>query len=307
MSSAEAVLSEVLGAFDFGAPVVGAMRYGCGHINDTFCVHTQPEDTCCASFILQRMSPAAFKRPDLLMQNIISVTEYLEKTIVQLGGDPTRETLKVIRPRSGADYYTDHEGGAWRAFPFIKDIRCYQSADTPELFEAAGRAFGSFQRMLANYPAPTLHETIPRFHDTEDRLSKLFAAVEADPMDRVKTCQPEIDFVMARRADCSVALQALRNGILPLRVTHNDTKLNNILFDAKTNQGLCIIDLDTVMPGLSINDFGDAIRFGANHCAEDETNLNKVNFDIDLYEVYVRGFLAGTQGCLTPAELEYMP
>ena len=307
MSSAEAVLSEVLEAFDFGAPVVGAMRYGCGHINDTFCVHTQPEDICCASFILQRMSPVAFKRPDLLMQNIISVTEYLEKTIAQLGGDPTREALKVIRPRSGADYYTDSRGGAWRVFPFIKDIHCYQSADTPGLFEAAGRSFGNFQRMLAGYPAHTLHETIPRFHDTEDRLSKLFAAVKADPVDRVKTCRSEIDFVMARRADCSVALQALRNGILPLRVTHNDTKLNNILFDTKTNEGLCIIDLDTVMSGLSINDFGDAIRFGANHCAEDETDLSKVNFDIDLYEVYVRGFLAGTQGCLTPAELEYMP
>ena len=161
--------------------------------------------------------------------------------------------------------------------------------------------------MLADYPAHTLYETIPHFHDTEDRLAKLFAAVEADAVGRVKDCAAEIDFVMARRADCTVALQALRNGILPLRVTHNDTKLNNILFDANTGEGLCVIDLDTVMPGLSINDFGDAIRFGANHCAEDEKDLSKVNFDIALYEAYARGFLEGAQGCLTPAELEYMP
>ena len=307
MSSAEAVLNEVLDAFDFGAPVVGAMRYGCGHINDTFCVHTQPEDNCCACFILQRMSSVAFKHPEQLMRNIINVTEYLGEKIAEVGGDPSRETLKVIRPRNGADYYTDSQGGVWRVFPFIKDICCHQSADTPELFAAAGRAFGKFQRMLDGYPAHTLYETIPHFHDTEDRLAKLIAVVEADPVGRVKDCTDEIAFALARRADCIVAMQALRNGILPLRVTHNDTKLNNILFDANTGEGICVIDLDTVMPGLAINDFGDAIRFGANHCAEDEKDLSKVNFDIKLYEAYVRGFLAGAQNSLTPAELEYMP
>ena len=307
MSAAENVLNEVLEAFDFGAPVVGAMRYGYGHINDTFCVHTQPKDDPCKCFILQRMSSAAFKRPDQLMSNIIGVTEYLGKKITAAGGDRSREAMEVLRPRSGEPYYTDSEGGAWRVYPFVRDIVCYQTAATPELFAASGRAFGRFQRMLDGYPAETLFETIPHFHDTEDRLAKLKAAIEADSMGRVKDCEKEIAFVMAREADCSVACQALRDGILPLRVTHNDTKLNNVLIDAKTGEGICVIDLDTTMPGLSINDFGDSIRFGANHSAEDEKDLTKVNFDIELFEAYAAAFLEGAGGTLTDAELEYMP
>ena len=307
MSTAEAVLSEVLEAFDFGNPVVGAMRFGYGHINDTFCVHTQPKDDPCACFILQRMSAAAFKRPDQLMQNIIGVTEYLGKQIIANGGDRAREAMEVIRPKNGEDYYTDSQGGAWRVYPFVENIMCCQTADTPELFAAAGRAFGRFQKMLDGYPADTLFETIPNFHNTEDRLAKLKDAIAADAFDRVKDCGPEIEFVMAREKDCSVALQALRDGILPLRVTHNDTKLNNVLIDLKTGEGICVIDLDTVMPGLSINDFGDSIRFGANHSKEDEKDLSKVNFDIELYEAYTRGFLEGAQGGLTPAELDYLP
>ena len=307
MSAAEARLQEVLEAFDFGAPVVGAMRYGCGHINDTFCVHTQPADYACRCFILQRMSSAAFKRPDQLMSNIIGVTEYLGSKITAAGGDRSREAMEVIRPRNGEPYYTDSEGGAWRVYPFIKDIYCYQTADTPELFAASGRAFGRFQKMLDGYPADTLFETIPNFHNTEDRLLKLKAAIEADSMGRVKDCKAEIDFVMQREADCSVALQALRDGILPLRVTHNDTKLNNVLIDLKSGEGICVIDLDTVMPGLSINDFGDSIRFGANHCAEDEKDLSKMYIDLDLYEAYAKAFIEGAGGTLTDAELQYLP
>ena len=234
MAQAEQYLNEVLGAFDFGAPVVGAIRYGAGHINDTFVVHTQPETCCCRRFILQRMSPAAFKRPDQLMENIIGVTDYLGREIGRHGGDRSREALEVIRPRSGAPYYTDSQGGAWRVYPFVEGTVCYQSAETPELFAASGRAFGRFQRLLQGYPAATLHETIPRFHDTEDRLSKLKAAVAEDKLGRVKECREEIDFMLSREADCSVALQALRDGKLPLRVTHNDTKLNNVLMDETT-------------------------------------------------------------------------
>ena len=305
--AAEKTLQEVLEAFDFGNPVVGAMRYGYGHINDTFCVHTQPVDDSCNCFILQRMSAAAFKRPDQLMDNIIGVTEYLGEKIKAAGGDRSREAMEVIRPKNGEPYYTDSEGGAWRVFPFVKDIYCYQTVESPELFAASGRTFGKFQRMLDGYPAETLYETIPHFHDTEDRLAKLKAAIAEDSMGRVKDCGPEIEFVMAHEADCSVALQALRDGILPLRVTHNDTKLNNVLIDKKTGEGMCVIDLDTVMPGLSINDFGDSIRFGANHCAEDETDLSKMYIDMELYEIYAKAFLEGAAGSLTDAEIEYMP
>ncbi len=307
MVQAETMLQEVLAAFDFGAPVVGALRYGQGHINDTFVVHTQPEDTSCRRFILQRMSAAAFKRPDQLMENIMGVTEYLGREIESRGGDREREALRVIRPRNGEPYYTDSANGAWRVYPFVEDTICYQTAETPALFAASGRAFGRFQRLLQGYPAQTLHETIPHFHDTEDRLAKLKAALTADKLGRAAECRPELDFVLAREADCSVALQALRDGVLPLRVTHNDTKLNNVLMDRDSGEGLCIIDLDTVMPGLSINDFGDSIRFGANHSAEDEKDLSKVNLDVSLFEAYTQAFLEGAGGTLTAAEIDHLP
>ena len=307
MSQAEQFLQDALNAFDFGGQVVGAVRYGSGHINDTFCVHTQPGEDPCRRFILQRISSAAFHHPEQVMANIVGVTSYLGKVITEAGGDPTRETMCVYATKDGKNFYTDPEGGAWRVYPFIEDTKCLQSAETPELFAASARAFGRFQQMLKDYPADTLYETIPRFHDTEDRLAKLKAAVAADTMSRVKDVQAELDFVTAREADCSVALQALRDGKLPLRVTHNDTKLNNVLMDRKSGEGVCVIDLDTVMPGLSINDFGDSIRFGANHCAEDEKDLSKVNFDLSLFEVYTQGFLEGANGALTQAELDYLP
>ena len=307
MSEAEKLLNEALAAYDFGGQLVGAVRYGSGHINDTFVVHTQPGEDPCRRFILQRISSAAFKHPDEVMANIVGVTSFLGEKIMEAGGNPARETMSVWATKSGENFHTDSEGGAWRVYPFVEDTICLQKAETPELFAASARAFGKFQRMLKDYPADTLYETIPKFHDTEDRLAKLKAAVAADVMDRVKEVGPELKFVQEREADCSVALSALRDGRLPLRVTHNDTKLNNILIDRESGEGICVIDLDTVMPGLAINDFGDSIRFGANHSAEDERDLTKVNFDLELFDVYAAGFLEGAGGALTETELDYLP
>ena len=307
MSEAEKLLNEALAAYDFGGQLVGAVRYGSGHINDTFVVHTQPGEDPCRRFILQRISSAAFKHPDEVMANIVGVTSFLGEKIMEAGGNPARETMSVWATKSGENFYTDSEGGAWRVYPFVEDTICLQKAETPELFAASARAFGKFQRMLKDYPADTLYETIPKFHDTEDRLAKLKAAVAADVMGRVKEVGPELKFVQEREADCSVALSALRDGRLPLRVTHNDTKLNNILIDRESGEGICVIDLDTVMPGLAINDFGDSIRFGANHSAEDERDLTKVNFDLELFDVYAAGFLEGAGGALTETELDYLP
>ena len=302
----DTILNEVLAAFDFPATLVGAVRYGQGHINDTFCVLCQPQEGDCIRFILQGLSMAAFPRQDELMENFVGITSYLRDKVIAEGGDPLRETLSLVKTKDGKDYYTDATGKAWRLTPFIENTDCYQSA-TPELFEASARAFGRFQYMLRDYPAETLHESIVNFHNTEDRFAKFEAALAADKMGRAKEVEAEVKFAMDRKADCSVALQALRDGKLPLRVTHNDTKLNNILIDRDTKEGICVIDLDTTMPGLSINDFGDSIRFGANHSKEDEKDLSKVNFDIELYEAYTRGFLEGAQGGLTKAELEYLP
>ncbi len=300
------IVAEVLAAYDFPQTLLGAVRYGQGHINSTFCVLCQPQEGDTIRYILQGLSGAAFPHPEELMENFIGITSFLREKIIADGGDPERETLSLIKTRDGKDYYTDSFGKVWRLMPFVENTDCFQTA-TPALFEASARAFGRFQYMLGGYPAETLHETIANFHNTEDRYDKFLAALEADKLGRAKEVEAEVQFVKDRKADCSVALQALREGKLPLRVTHNDTKLNNILIDRESGEGICVIDLDTTMPGLSINDFGDSIRFGANHAREDEKDLSKVNFDIDLYEVYTRGFLEGAKGSLTPAELEYLP
>lgn len=300
------IIAEVLRAYDLPDTVLGAVRYGQGHINETYCVVCQPQEGDCIRFILQGLSQAAFPHPEELMENFTGITNYLRERIINASGDPGRETLSLVKTTDGKDYYQDTNGKIWRLMPFIENTDCYQSA-TPELFEASARAFGRFQYMLQGYPAETLHETIAKFHDTEDRLYKLKQAISKASPVKIAECKAEIDFVLCREQDCSVALKALREGKLPLRVTHNDTKLNNILIDRDTHEGICVIDLDTTMPGLSINDFGDSIRFGANHSAEDEKDLSKVNFDIELYEVYTRGFLEGAQGSLTPDELEYLP
>lgn len=302
----DSVISQILAAYALPGTVADVARHGKGHINDTFCVVCKTPEGGIARFILQRLSQAAFPHPEEVMENFVGITSYLRREILAEGGDPLRETLSLVKTGDGADFVTDAEGRAWRLMPFIENAECYQSA-TPELFAASGRAFGRFQYMLRDYPARTLHETIPHFHDTESRFEQFLAALEADKMNRAEGVSPEIQFILRRKADCGVALRALREGKLPLRVTHNDTKLNNILIDRDTHEGICIIDLDTTMPGLAINDFGDSIRFGANHCMEDEQDLTKVNFDISLYEVFTRGFLEGARGSLTPAELEYLP
>ena len=302
----DSVISQILAAYVLPGTVADVARHGKGHINDTFCVVCRMPEGGTARFILQRLSQAAFPHPEEVMENFVGITSYLRREILAEGGDPLRETLSLVKTGDGADFVTDAEGRAWRLMPFIENADCYQSA-TPELFAASGRAFGRFQYMLRDYPARTLHETIPHFHDTEVRFDQFIAALEADKLNRAEGVSPEIQFILRRKADCGVALRALREGKLPLRVTHNDTKLNNILIDRDTHEGICIIDLDTTMPGLAINDFGDSIRFGANHCMEDEQDLTKVNFDISLYEVFTRSFLEGARGSLTSAELEYLP
>ena len=293
-------------AFDLPECVLGAARYGRGHINDTCCVVCQPREGNAIRFILQGLSTTAFSDPHALMENFVGITSFLRVRILQAGGDPERETLSLIKTTDGKDYYTDPTGKVWRMMPFIEGTDCLHKA-TPELFEASARAFGKFQKLLQSYPAEKLHETIPKFHDTEDRFDKFMRAVREDRVGRAQQVQAEILFATERKEDCSVLMKAYREGKLPLRVTHNDTKLNNLLIDRITGEGICVIDLDTTMPGFSVNDFGDSIRFGANRGGEDEINEDKIAFDIDLYEAYTRGFLVGASGVLTASEIEYLP
>ncbi len=299
------ILSQALAAYDFPGEIKSCERYGNGHINDTFCVVCAvPEGN--RRFILQGLSLAAFPEPEKVMENMAGITSFLRRQITANGGDPERETLTLVPTQNGKTHFTASNGQVWRMTPFIENTLALEIA-TPELFEACARSFGRFQYMLSRYPAETLHETIARFHDTQNRFQKFLDALASDKLGRAAEVSEEIAFAMARKEDCAVAVTALAQGKLPLRVTHNDTKLSNILFDEKTGEGICVIDLDTTMPGLSIYDFGDSIRSGANHNAEDEQDLSKVCFDLSLFEVYTRGFLQGAQGILTEEELRYLP
>ncbi len=303
MLKAEERLREALGAFDFGSSVTEAVRYGSGHINDTFLVTTESG----RRFILQRVNRNVFPQGEKLMENMLGVTSYIRGILEASGEDPDRGTLTLLKAKDGKAWYTDGDGCLWRVTLFIENTDCLQKVESPEQFEQSARAFGKFQRQLGDYPADTLNETIARFHDTENRLNNFKKALAADSLGRAKEVAAEIQFVLDHEDDCSVCMEALRQGKLPLRVTHNDTKLNNMLFDRASGQVICVIDLDTIMPGLSVNDFGDSIRFGANHSAEDEQDLSKVNFDLELYRVYARGFLTEAAQALTNQEIAYMP
>lgn len=303
MSGQELRLEEALAAFEFGGAVQQAQRFGEGHINDTFAVTAEGG----RRWILQRLNTAVFRQPQQVMENILGVTRHLRGKIAARGGDPERETLNLLLTRAGGPLFTDSEGGVWRCYRFIEGTVCLQAARSDEDFFNTGKTFGQFQQLLSDYPAQTLHETIPHFHDTPDRCRRFEAAVAEDRLGRAASAGPEIAFLRARREDCRVLADLLAGGKLPLRVTHNDTKLNNILIDAATGEGLCVIDLDTVMPGLSAHDYGDSIRFGASTAAEDEPDLSKVHFSLPLFEAYTRGYLASAGGALTELEKQTLP
>ena len=257
--------------------------------------------------ILQRMNKNIFTKPIELMENILNVTSYLRKKIIENGGNPDRETLNVIRTVDNMPYFVDSEGEYWRSYKFITDATSYDQVESPEDFYQSAVAFGNFQRLLAEYPAETLHETIEGFHDTKARFQVFKKAVEDDVCGRAASVQKEIQFVLEHEHLANVFADLLEKKEIPLRVTHNDTKLNNIMIDNKTRKGICVIDLDTVMPGLAMNDFGDSIRFGASTATEDEQDLSKVSCDMELFDLYAKGFIEGCGGKLTEKEIDLMP
>ena len=281
--------------------------FGNGHINDTLRATCELADGRTKRYIVQRMNDGIFKNPDELMENVMNVTSFLRKKIIAAGGDPDRETLNVIPTKDGKNYLTDENGDFWRCYIFIEDATSFDQVEKPEDFYNSAVAFGNFQRLLADYPAATLHETIKNFHNTVSRFADFKKAVEEDVAGRAKDVQKEIQFVLDREADCHVICDALAKGEIPLRVTHNDTKLNNIMIDNRTGKGLCVIDLDTVMPGSSLYDYGDSIRFGASTGAEDEQNLDLIWCDLELFEIYTKGYVEGCGGSLTEKEIRMMP
>lgn len=295
-------LQTVIEAFAFEGAVTAIEPFGGGHINETVLLTTEKG----TQYILQKINTFVFTKPHELMENIFNVTEFLKKRIIEQEGNPNRETLTFIRTRDGRHYY-DGPKGNWRAYRFQNGLMALNAARNTADFYESGKAFGKFQHLLQNYPAETLHETIPHFHDTPERMRQLHEAIQKNVSGRLENVREEIAFALQREQSACIIMELQAEKVLPVRVTHNDAKLNNVLLDPITGEGVCVIDLDTVMPGQAIFDFGDAIRFGASTAAEDESDLSKVELDLELFEAFTKGFLEGCHAVLTPAEKDLLP
>ena len=290
-------LASILANYDLSGKIVSCEEYGHGHINKTYLVTNDTGHR----YILQYMNASVFKNIDALMSNIEAVTSHLLKQT-----NNPRRVLHLVKTIRGESYLRHSDGTFWRVFRFVENSICLQAPESTEDFYQSAVAFGRFQQLLKDFPAHTLHETIPNFHNTADRYRIFKETLAADPQGRAGEVQQEIDFILAREADAHTLVDLLAAGKLPLRVTHNDTKLNNVMLDASTRKALCVIDLDTVMPGSSLYDFGDAIRFGAATAAEDEKDLSKVEMRLDMFEAFAKGYLAACPD-LTEEERKQMP
>lgn len=273
-------------------------RYGQGHINDTYLVETDKNQ----KYILQRLNEQVFHDIPALMHNLAAVTKHLSRV------DPRpRHVLTLVPTKTNENYLVDTSGGYWRMYDYIANSICLQQPQSNEDFYQSALAFGTFQGLLSDFCVNSLHETIPHFHDTPDRYRKLHEAIAQDSNGRLRHVQPEVNFALAMEKEADTLIKWQKSGELPLRVTHNDTKLNNVMLDATTRKALCVIDLDTVMPGLAANDFGDSIRFGASTALEDEKDLSMVSLSIPLYTTYAKGFLTACGEHLTQKEIESLP
>lgn len=288
--------------FKLSARPTACTECTCGHINSTYFIDTEDG----GRYVLQRINTGIFKDPAGLMSNIIGVTEHIRKKLRTEGADEERGTLRVIPTVSDEAFLTVGDS-AWRMYTYVGNVDNLQSASSPEIFESVGRAFGHFQMQLADYDAASLCETIPDFHNTPSRYESFELALQRDAAGRASEISEEVAFVKAHKSICAYITDRIANGTLPLRVTHNDTKLNNILIDHDTGKPICVIDLDTVMPGSVLFDFGDAIRFGASSAAEDETDLGRVFMREEMFFAFARGFIDGLEGSLTDDEILSLP
>lgn len=292
----------IYGDFVIGTP------FGTGHINDTYAVTFDQSGTW-VRYIIQRINTSVFKHPEQLMDNFLKVTEHIDAKIRALRiTSPAlrRRTLRVVRAKDGRPFHVDEQGNFFRCYQFVEQSRTFDILENSRQAYQAARAFGEFQADLADLP-DRLHETIPDFHNTPSRLAALEAAISADKADRVKLVGPEIEFIRNRAAECDLLVKLQADGELIERTTHNDTKLNNVLIDDLTGDGCCVIDLDTVMPGLPHYDFGDMVRTGTSPAAEDETDLNKVTMRFEMFEALLRGYLNGANAFLNQTEKSLLP
>jgi len=304
MTSTEPNFPDLIRQFTFEGRFLEAAPFGNGHIHDTYAASFDLGGGKARRYILQNMNIHIFTKPVEVMENIEKVTAHLRKVIQQAGGDPERETLTLVPTQDGKSYYQDENGSTWRGMVFIEGAQTYQIVSDPILYRHAAQAFGRFQARLADFPASELHVTLPDFHNTPWRLENFIRTVEQNAAGRADAVQAEIGFLLQRQGQAGKLVNLEQQGKIPLRVTHNDTKLDNVMIDDRTGEGICVIDLDTVMPGLALYDFGDSVRSAANPAAEDEPDLSKVYFDLSVFERLVQGYLQEAGSLLTQAELD---
>ena len=297
----EAEILRIAKRFGITDPIVETEHVTNGHINLTYLVTFGSK-----RYIVQKINRYVFGNPEAVMNNIDCVTHFLRKKIREDGGDPERETLRFLRDENGKNYIVNDDGSFWRISVYIDGTTAYNSVEDIRMLYNAGVSFGLFQKRLADFPMDKITETIEDFHNTPKRIDVLFDTIKKDPCNRVNSVKDEIEFFVSRRTKAGKIVRLQQEGQIPLRVTHNDTQYNNILIDKKTYEAVCVIDLDTVMPGISCYDFGDAIRFAASTAAEDETDLDKVSLNMDYFRAFTEGFIGGSQGFFTDKEIECM-
>lgn len=298
---------DIINSFDFEGKYDGFTTLRSGLINCTYALSFVKGDGAVRRYVLQRINTEVFKEPVALMENIDRVTRFIRNKASKFGGDIARCTLNIIKTKKGNLYHIDAEGGYWRAYDYLEGCVCYNSVERPSDFYNAGVALGIFQKTLNDYPCEELVETIKNFHNTPSRFADFCKAVEENRGGRRDSVTAEIDFFMNRKDFYSVVVDGIAAGRIPVRVTHNDTKFNNVMMDKASGEVVCLIDLDTVMPGSALYDFGDSIRSGTNTAAEDETDLDLVHFNIELFEAYVRGYLGEMGAHLTSTEIALLP
>ncbi len=299
-------LEAVCKAFDVEGSFVAGGPYGTGHINDTYAVTLSGADGS-NRYILQRINHAVFKNPELVMANIERVTQHLRSKLITAGiDDVDRRTLTLVPALCGLSFHVDREGNYWRLYLFIENAQTYDELETTEQAYEAAKAFGNFTKQLADLPRGPLEDTIPGFHDTRARFNALQAAIDADTFNRAALVADEIAFANARETMVDTLLNLQRDGEIPLLTTHNDTKLNNVMLDDTTGEGVCVIDLDTVMPGLSLYDFGDMVRTAMRPCPEDEPDASKVVGRVNMFDAITRGYLASAANMLNAAEIAHL-
>ena len=298
-------LREIATRFDIAGDLVDVRPYGSGHINYTY-VSRFEAGGAARRYIHQRINHEVFREPEKLMENIERVTRHLRSRIKADGGNPDRETLNLIHGRDGGAFIRGDDGTYWRTYLFIEGARTYDVVEDINHVRNAAGAFGRFQLHISDLPGRRLHETIPDFHNTVRRFENFRRSLDADPANRAARAKTEVDFVLERESTCSVLTDLVAAGRAPERITHNDTKFNNVMIDDATGEGICVIDLDTVMPGLPMYDFGDCVRAGANPAAEDERDLSKVRADMEMFERIAQGYLDTARHFLTPVEVEHL-